>query len=88
MESEKTLKELIEAIQKELGIFRGEMKADVGDLKSDVSQLKFDIRRLGAKLEMMDDKFTLLSEGQEIIHDILETRVAHIEESLEIGTVA
>lgn len=47
-----------------------------------------EIRGLGVLMEAMDDKFTLISEGQDVIHDVLETRVAHIEDILEIkGTV-
>jgi archaellum component FlaC len=43
-----------------------------------------DIRGLGVMMEAMDDKFTAMSEAQDIIRDVLETRVAHIEEVLEI----
>lgn len=47
-------------------------------------QVASEIRGLGVLMESMDDKFTLLSEGQEIIHEVLETRVSHIEEILEV----
>ena len=44
-----------------------------------------DIRGLGVIMEAMDDKFTLISEGQDVIREVLETRVAHIEEILEVN---
>jgi hypothetical protein len=36
-------------------------------------------------MEDMDHKFTLISEGQDIILEVLETRVGHIEEILEVS---
>ena len=43
-----------------------------------------EIRRLGVMIEDMDSKFTLMSEAQDVILDVLETRVAHIEEILDV----
>ena len=44
-----------------------------------------EIRGLGVLMESMDDKFTLISEGQDVILEVLETRVSHIEEILEVN---
>jgi len=65
-----------------------ELKTDVSGLKAEMGEVKVEIRKLGVQLETMDNKFALLSEGQEIIHDILETRVANIEELLGIEATA
>jgi hypothetical protein len=54
----------------------------IDSLKKNVSE---EIRGLGVLMENMDDKFTAISEGQDIIREILETRVAHIEEILEVN---
>ena len=43
-----------------------------------------EVRGLGVMMEAMDDKFTLMSEAQDVIREVLETKVAHIEEVLEI----
>jgi predicted nucleic acid-binding Zn-ribbon protein len=43
-----------------------------------------EIGGLGVQMEAMDDKFTLMSEAQDVIREVLETKVAHIEEVLEI----
>jgi archaellum component FlaC len=47
-----------------------------------------EVRGLVVLMEDMDDKFTLISEGQEIIQNILDNRVAHIEEVLEARIAA
>jgi predicted RNase H-like nuclease (RuvC/YqgF family) len=43
-----------------------------------------EIRGLGVLMEDMDNRFAAISEGQDVIREVLETRVAHIEEILEI----
>jgi predicted nuclease with TOPRIM domain len=43
-----------------------------------------EIAKLGVAMEMMDDKFLLITEGQDMLREILETRVARIEEGLGI----
>ena len=54
----------------------------IDNVKKNVSE---EIRGLGVLMENMDDKFTLISERQDIIRGALETRVAHIEEILEVN---
>jgi hypothetical protein len=51
-----------------------------------LDDVDLEVRKLGVTMEEMDDKFSLITEGQDIIRDVLETRVAHIEEMLEIKT--
>lgn len=42
------------------------------------------IRQLGISIEELDSKFSTITDGQDIIRDVLETRVAHIEEILGV----
>lgn len=49
------------------------------------NKLDEEVRHLGVLMEDMDDKFTLMSEAQSVIQEVLETRVARIEEILEVS---
>jgi archaellum component FlaC len=72
-----------------VGIAKINEKLEAIDKRFEVIDKRFDgvdteIRGLGVLIEDMDSRFTTISEGQDIIREVLETRVAHIEEILEI----
>lgn len=69
-------------LQGELGLFKAEIK---GEMNNRFDEVDKGLNRLEVMMEDMDDKFTLISEGQDIIRDVLEVRVSHIEQILGIG---
>src|SRR5258708_5059928 len=76
-------------LQSEFTSFRGEfseLREEIHSFRREVNDRFNKVDQELARLEIMigevDDKFSLITEGQDMIRDVLETRVEHIEEIL------
>jgi len=67
-----------------LNVRLSKVEQDIELLNTRFGKMEQDIGRLEIIIEEMDDKFTLITEGQDIIREILEVRVARIEDVLAI----
>lgn len=75
-----TLERLGGIVEKLTTAFEG--RFDAIDKRFDT--LEGEVRGLGVLMEDVDAKFTAITEGQDVIREVLEHRVAHIEEILEV----
>ena len=78
-----------------LGSFRTEITGAMDGLRNEFTSFRNevnrrfdnvdkDLGRLEVKVDGIDDKFSLITEGQAMVLEVLETRVAHIENILNV----
>ena len=78
------LSDNVAAIRGSVDSLRGGVQSFKAEVNNRFDSVDKEISKQGVLMEAMDDKFTLITEGQDILRDILETRVARIEENLGI----